>query len=61
MALPHRRVVLFDSEGDIMMGMGVLATIAEGLRARAAPMSRPARFRAARPTASSPAASGDVL
>jgi thiamine pyrophosphate-dependent acetolactate synthase large subunit-like protein len=29
LALPHRRVVLFDSEGDIMMGMGVLATIAE--------------------------------
>jgi thiamine pyrophosphate-dependent acetolactate synthase large subunit-like protein len=29
MAQPKRRVVLFDSEGDIMMGMGVLATIAE--------------------------------
>ena len=29
MALPQRRVVLFDSEGDIMMGMGVLATVAE--------------------------------
>ncbi len=29
MALPKRRVVLFDSEGDIMMGMGTLATIAE--------------------------------
>lgn len=29
MALPQRRVVLFDSDGDIMMGMGVLATIAE--------------------------------
>ena len=29
MAQPSRRVVLFDSEGDIMMGMGVLATIAE--------------------------------
>ena len=29
MALPQRRVVLFDSEGDIMMGMGTLATIAE--------------------------------
>lgn len=29
LAQPQRRVVLFDSEGDIMMAMGVLATIAE--------------------------------
>lgn len=29
LALPHRKIVLFDSEGDLMMGMGVLATIAE--------------------------------
>jgi thiamine pyrophosphate-dependent acetolactate synthase large subunit-like protein len=29
MALPQRKIVLFDSEGDIMMGMGVLATVAE--------------------------------
>ena len=28
-AQPGRRVVLFDSEGDILMGLGVLATIAE--------------------------------
>jgi len=29
MALPHRKVVLFDSEGDVQMSMGALATIAE--------------------------------
>jgi thiamine pyrophosphate-dependent acetolactate synthase large subunit-like protein len=29
LARPERKVVLFDSEGDILMGMGVLATIAE--------------------------------
>ena len=29
MALPQRRVVLFDSDGDVQMSMGVLATIAE--------------------------------
>ena len=29
MALPHRKVVLFDSEGDIQMSMGVLMTVAE--------------------------------
>ena len=29
LAQPSRRVVLFDSEGDILMGLGVLATIAE--------------------------------
>ena len=28
-AQPHRRVVLFDSEGDILMSLGMLATIAE--------------------------------
>ena len=29
MALPHRKVVLFDSDGDVQMSMGALATIAE--------------------------------
>lgn len=29
MALPQRRVVLFDSDGDVQMSMGALATIAE--------------------------------
>ena len=29
MALPQRKVVLFDSDGDIQMSMGALATIAE--------------------------------
>ena len=29
LAQPDRKVVLFDSEGDILMGMGALATIAE--------------------------------
>ena len=29
LAQPERRVVLFDSEGDILMSLGVLATIAE--------------------------------
>jgi len=29
LARPHERVVLFDSEGDVQMGMGILATIAE--------------------------------
>ena len=29
LALPDERVVLFDSDGDIQMGMGILATIAE--------------------------------
>jgi len=29
LALPKERVVLFDSEGDVQMGMGILATIAE--------------------------------
>jgi thiamine pyrophosphate-dependent acetolactate synthase large subunit-like protein len=29
MALPHRRIVLFDSEGDLQMSMGVLLTVAE--------------------------------
>lgn len=29
MALPQRRVVLFDSEGDLQMSMGVLLTVAE--------------------------------
>ncbi|HXH12532.1 MAG TPA: thiamine pyrophosphate-dependent enzyme [Alphaproteobacteria bacterium] len=29
LALPNRKVVLFDSEGDVLMGMGALATIAE--------------------------------
>ena len=29
MAQPKRRVVLFDSEGDVQMGLGILLTIAE--------------------------------
>ena len=29
LAQPDRRVVLFDSEGDILMSLGMLATIAE--------------------------------
>jgi len=29
LALPSQKVVLFDSEGDLLMSMGVLATIAE--------------------------------
>jgi thiamine pyrophosphate-dependent acetolactate synthase large subunit-like protein len=29
LARPDKKVVLFDSEGDILMGLGVLATIAE--------------------------------
>jgi thiamine pyrophosphate-dependent acetolactate synthase large subunit-like protein len=29
LARPERKVVVFDSEGDLLMGMGVLATIAE--------------------------------
>jgi thiamine pyrophosphate-dependent acetolactate synthase large subunit-like protein len=29
LAQPHKKVVLFDSEGDVLMGMGALATIAE--------------------------------
>lgn len=29
LAQPHRKVVLFDSEGDMMMGLNILATIAE--------------------------------
>jgi thiamine pyrophosphate-dependent acetolactate synthase large subunit-like protein len=29
LALPSERIVLFDSDGDIQMGMGILATIAE--------------------------------
>jgi len=29
MALPHRRIVLFDSEGDLQMSLGVLVTVAE--------------------------------
>lgn len=29
MALPDRKVVVFDSEGDLLMGLGTLATIAE--------------------------------
>ena len=29
MALPHRKIVLFDSDGDVQMSMGALATIAE--------------------------------
>ena len=29
LALPHRRVVLFDSEGDLQMSLGVLMCIAE--------------------------------
>ena len=35
LALPHRKVVLFDSEGDVQMGLGILLTIAE---------QRPANF-----------------
>jgi phosphonopyruvate decarboxylase len=35
MALPERRIVLFDSEGDVQMGLSVLLTIAE---------QRPANF-----------------
>jgi sulfopyruvate decarboxylase subunit beta len=35
MALPQRKVVLFDSEGDVQMGLGVLLSIAE---------QRPANF-----------------
>jgi len=29
LAQPHRKVVLFDSEGDMMMGLNILPTIAE--------------------------------
>jgi len=29
MALPHRKIVLFDSEGDVQMALSVLITIAE--------------------------------
>src|SRR5512134_2649362 len=29
LALPKEKIVLFDSDGDIQMGMGILATIAE--------------------------------
>jgi thiamine pyrophosphate-dependent acetolactate synthase large subunit-like protein len=29
LAQPNRKVVVFDSEGDLLMGMGVLATVAE--------------------------------
>jgi len=29
LALPGERIVLFDSDGDVQMGMGILATIAE--------------------------------
>jgi len=29
MALPHRKIVLFDSEGDLQMSLGILMTIAE--------------------------------
>ena len=29
LALPDRKVILFDSEGDVLMGMGALPTIAE--------------------------------
>jgi thiamine pyrophosphate-dependent acetolactate synthase large subunit-like protein len=29
LALPQRKVVLFDSEGDLQMGLGVLLTVAE--------------------------------
>ena len=35
LAQPQRRVILFDSEGDILMSLGILATIAE---------QRPANF-----------------
>jgi len=29
LALPHKKIVLFDSEGDLQMSMGILMTIAE--------------------------------
>jgi pyruvate/2-oxoacid:ferredoxin oxidoreductase beta subunit len=29
MALPHRKVVLFDSEGDLQMSLGILMSVAE--------------------------------
>ena len=29
MALPHRKIVLFDSEGDLQMSLGILMTVAE--------------------------------
>ena len=29
MALPHRKVILFDSEGDIQMSLGILLSVAE--------------------------------
>lgn len=29
LALPRERIVLFDSDGDVQMGLGILATIAE--------------------------------
>jgi len=29
MALPHRKVVLFDSEGDLQMSLGILLSVAE--------------------------------
>ncbi|MGZ8210381.1 MAG: thiamine pyrophosphate-dependent enzyme [Burkholderiales bacterium] len=29
MAIPHRKVVMFDSEGDLQMSLGVLMTVAE--------------------------------
>ena len=29
LALPREKIVLFDSDGDVQMGMGILATIAE--------------------------------
>ena len=29
LALPQRKIVLFDSEGDVQMGLGILLTIAE--------------------------------
>ncbi|MGQ0752742.1 MAG: thiamine pyrophosphate-dependent enzyme [Betaproteobacteria bacterium] len=35
LAVPHRKVVLFDSEGDVQMGLGILLTVAE---------QRPANF-----------------
>jgi len=35
LALPQRKVVLFDSEGDVQMGLGILLTVAE---------QRPANF-----------------
>jgi len=43
-AQPHRRVVLFDSEGDILMSLGMLATIAE----QSPPNFLPARQRVLR-------------